>query len=207
MRNPFRMQIIKGFSYLLEEPSAHTFSHLAVCALLLHILVQARAGYIVGDDAYLLRGFYQVVHPDDVRVIDSFQSHDFSLDGFSLHGVVQLCFLVNFNSKFPLSWGVHAQVYYSVSTLANWLTNLIVFEDTLAHRLTGVLGRLHVRTLCFECHRFGRLAVMIKAERSYCCCVIRYAACLLLVHVIIGRPVEPSRLLIFVIKLDYRLLI
>ena len=126
--------------------------------------MQASARYIVCDNAYLLGGFNQVMHPDDVRMVDSFQSHDFSLNGFTLHGVVQLCFLINLNSKFPLSWLVHAQMYYRVSPLANWLTNLIIFKNTQTHRLTGVLSRLHVRAFSFECHGLGRLAVMIEAE-------------------------------------------
>ena len=85
MRNTFLVKIVKSLRDLLEKSAAHRLFHLAVGALLLDILVQTYAADVVGHDANCLRSFNQIMHLDDVRVINLFQSKNLSLNSLSFH--------------------------------------------------------------------------------------------------------------------------
>ena len=84
----------------------------------------------VSDDANLFRCFDQIVHFDNVRMINFLQSHYFTLDRLTLHGVVEFCFLVNFNGKLPHVDFVVADIDDSVSSLTDRLADLIVLKDS-----------------------------------------------------------------------------
>ena len=88
MRNTFLVKIVKSLRDLLEESAAHRLFHLAVGALLLDILVQTYPTDIVGHDANCLRGFNQIMHLDNVGVINLFQSKNLSLNSLSFHRVI-----------------------------------------------------------------------------------------------------------------------
>ena len=82
------MEVIKSLCDLLEESAAHWLFHLAVGALLLDVLVQTNAANVISHDANCLRCFNQIMHLDNVGVINLFQSQNFSLNSLSFHGVV-----------------------------------------------------------------------------------------------------------------------
>ena len=58
MRYPFIMKIVECFADLLEEPPTNILLHLPIQTLMLDILVQRNARYIICDDTDLLVGFY-----------------------------------------------------------------------------------------------------------------------------------------------------
>lgn len=86
--NTFLMEVIKGLRNLFEESSAHWLFHLAVGALLLDVLVQTNAANIIGYDANCLWSFNQIMHLDNVRVINLFQSKNLSLNSLSFHWII-----------------------------------------------------------------------------------------------------------------------
>ena len=63
-----------------------------------------------------------------VWVIDFFKSHYFSLNCFSFHTIVQFWFLVYLNCIFFHCVFVVAGIDYSIRTLANRLSNLIIIK-------------------------------------------------------------------------------
>jgi len=67
-------------------------------------------------------------------MIDSLQGHYLSLNGFSFHAVIQLCFLIYFYCVLSHWCFMVAYVYYCVGALANWFSNLIVLKFTLTWR-------------------------------------------------------------------------
>lgn len=131
VRNTFVMKVIKSFYDLFEEPAADRFFHLSVCALLLDVLVQRDAWDVVCYDADGLACFYQIVHLDDVRVIDLLQRHDFPLHGLSLHRVVQFGLLVDLDGVLLHVYFVVANVNNGVRTLTNCFTNLVLVDAVL----------------------------------------------------------------------------
>jgi hypothetical protein len=72
VRNTFLVKIVKSLRDLLEESAAHWLFDLAVGALLLDVLMQTYAADVVGHDANCLRGFNQIMHLDDIGVINLF---------------------------------------------------------------------------------------------------------------------------------------
>lgn len=82
------MEVIKGLCDLLEESAAHWLFYLAVGALLLDVLVQTYAANVIRHDANCFRGLNQIMHLDNVRMINLFQSENFSLNSLSFHGVI-----------------------------------------------------------------------------------------------------------------------
>lgn len=64
------MQIVEGFRDLLEEAATDALFYLSVRALLLDVLVQRYAFDVVGYQTDLLAGFNDVVHSNNVRMID-----------------------------------------------------------------------------------------------------------------------------------------
>lgn len=124
------MQIVKCFCNLSEKLPANGFLHLPIGTLLLNILVERNALNIICDYANLFGCFYQIMHFYNMWVVYFLQGHYFTLDGFSLHGVVQFCFLVDLNGIFAHVHLVVANVYDGVCSLTYWFADLIVFQDS-----------------------------------------------------------------------------
>ena len=70
------------------------------------------------------------MHLNYIRMINFFESHYFSLKSFPFHAIIQFWFLVYFDCIFLHCVFVVASVDYSVCTLANGLSNLIIVERT-----------------------------------------------------------------------------
>lgn len=129
MCNSSRMQIVKSFYNLPKKLSANWFLYLSVSALLFHVLMKRNSLDHVSYDADLLSCFDQIVHFDDMWMVNFLKGHYFTLNGFSLHGVVELGFLVNFNSKFSHVNFVITDVHDSVRSLTDWFADLIIFKN------------------------------------------------------------------------------
>ena len=160
------MQVVKGFCDLSEKASAGRFFDLAVCALLLDVLVQRDALDVVGDDANLFVGFDQVVHFDDVRVVNLLEGHDFSLHRLSLHRVVQLDLLVDLDRQLLLRELVVARVDCGVGALSDGLADLVVVEDVCTKCLVVVDACLRALSLR-RSKRFSWFqALLVHADRD-----------------------------------------
>lgn len=122
------MQIIKCFGNLFEESATYALFDLPVSALLLHILVQRDTLNEVGHYTYLFASLYQIVHSDDIGVIYLFQGHDFALNSFPLHAIIQFGFLIYLYCELLHCCFVVANVDYSISSLADWFANLIIVK-------------------------------------------------------------------------------
>eukprot|EP00356_Strombidium_inclinatum_P004515 CAMPEP_0170487398 /NCGR_PEP_ID=MMETSP0208-20121228/6218_2 /TAXON_ID=197538 /ORGANISM="Strombidium inclinatum, Strain S3" /LENGTH=253 /DNA_ID=CAMNT_0010761661 /DNA_START=337 /DNA_END=1098 /DNA_ORIENTATION=- len=122
------MQVVEGLSDLLEEATAGGFFYLAVGALLLDELVEADTTNIISYYANLLAGFDQVVHLDDVGMVNLPESQDLPLHRLPLHTIVELRFLINLDGILLHCLFVLALVNYRISTLANGLSNSIVLQ-------------------------------------------------------------------------------
>ena len=122
------VKVVKRLTNLFEELSADRFFDLPVRALLLDILVQRYALNHICDDADLFARFNEVIHLDDVWMINLLEGHDFSLDCFALHRVIELDLLVNLDCVLLHVKFVVADVNCCVGTLANRLTDLVVIE-------------------------------------------------------------------------------
>jgi len=68
------VKIVEPLCDLLEEPSASSFWDLPVRATLLHILMKTDTSNVVSDNTDLLGRLNKVMHPDDVGVVDLFES-------------------------------------------------------------------------------------------------------------------------------------
>jgi len=129
MCNSSGVQKIKSFSDLPEEFPAYRLFNLSVCTLLFHVLMQGNALNVIRHDANLLGRFYQIMHLNDMRMVNLFQSHYFTLHCFSFHRVIQFRFLVDFNSVFSHVNFVVAHMYDGVCPLTDGFANLVVFHD------------------------------------------------------------------------------
>lgn len=139
------MQIIKCLSNLLEKSPTDALLDLAVCALLFNVLMQGYALDVVCDEAYLFTSLNNIMHPNNVRVIDFLQGQYLALHGLPLHAVVQFDFLINFDSTFLHRLLVVTSVHGCVGTLPNGLADLIVIKVSEAHvsyLVEGVLVRI-----------------------------------------------------------------
>ena len=125
VRNTTRMKILERLGHLLEEASAHALLDDTVRALRLHVLVQRDAGNVVHHDADLLLRLYQVVHPDDVRVVDLLQRHDLPLHRLALHTVVEFRLLIDLDSVLLHAAFIVARIHHGVRALADGLAYLI----------------------------------------------------------------------------------
>ena len=85
MRDTLVMKVIKCLGNLLEKLATDRLLDLAVGALLLNILVERDSRNVVSNNADLFTGFDQIIHLDDMWMVDLLQSHDFSLNGFAFH--------------------------------------------------------------------------------------------------------------------------
>ena len=66
-----------------------------------------------------------------MRMVNLFQCHNFSLDCLALHRVIQFCLLVYFDRVFAHICFVVADINSGVSSLPNWLSNLVIVKDTM----------------------------------------------------------------------------
>ena len=135
MSDPTSMQVIKAFCDLLKESPADRLFDDSVGAHVLDILMKRDALNVVHNNADLLLCLYQVMHPDDVWVVDLLQGHDLALNSFSLHAVVQFGFLIDFDCIFFHVTFVVASVNHSICSLADWLANLVGLECTATWHL------------------------------------------------------------------------
>jgi hypothetical protein len=79
------------------------------------------------------------MHSNYIRMINLFQSHYFSLDCLSFHTIVKFDLLVNLDCAFFHGCFVIAYIDNCKCTLADCLTNLIIFEQSgLARVSTGL---------------------------------------------------------------------
>lgn len=122
------MKIFESFSYLLKKSSANTLFNYSICTLLLHILMQWYSLNIIRNNAYLFLSFYQIVHFNNIRMINFFKSHYFSLNSFSFHAIIKFWFLINFDCILFHGVLVIAGIYNSISTLTNWFSYLIIIK-------------------------------------------------------------------------------
>ena len=58
------------------------------------------------------------------------------MDSFSFHWIIKFNFLIYFNSIFSHIYLMITNIHYSVCSLSNWFTNLIVFKNTSLNSLT-----------------------------------------------------------------------
>lgn len=130
------MQVIKAFCDLLKESPADRLFDDSVGAHVLNILMKRNALNVVHDNADLLLCLYQVMHPDDVWVVDLLQGHDLALNSFTLHTVVQFSFLIDFDCVFFHVTLVVASVNHSISSLADRLANLVRLKSTATWHLS-----------------------------------------------------------------------
>ena len=70
MSNSFSVKIVKTLRNLLEEPSAYRLFYYSVGALLLYILMKTYASNEISNDTYLLISFDQIIHLDNVWMVD-----------------------------------------------------------------------------------------------------------------------------------------
>lgn len=81
----FVMKVVKRFNDLFVKPSTDGFLDLPVGTLLFDVLVERYALDVVSNNADGFTSFNQVVHFDDVWVVDLLQSHDLPLNCFTFH--------------------------------------------------------------------------------------------------------------------------
>ena len=93
----------------------------------------------VGNDANLLARLDQVVHSDDIGVIYALQGHDLALDRLSFHAIVKLCFLVDLDCVLFHGRLMVANVNDGVGALADWFTDLVVIQMSVARGSTALL--------------------------------------------------------------------
>lgn len=82
------VQVVKAFGYLLEKASTSRLRHLSVHAALLNKLMERDAADVIGNDGDLFGGLDEIVHSNDVRVVDLLESKYLSLYRLPLHAVV-----------------------------------------------------------------------------------------------------------------------
>lgn len=70
MRYALGVEILESLGYLLEESSAGWLLHYPVRTMSLHIVVHTYAVYKVCYYAYLFLSFYQVMHFNDVWMVN-----------------------------------------------------------------------------------------------------------------------------------------
>ena len=70
MRNPLMMQVIECFANLFKETPTYIFLDLSIDTLMLDILMQGYSRDIVGHYANLFVCFDQIVHSNNVWMID-----------------------------------------------------------------------------------------------------------------------------------------
>jgi hypothetical protein len=99
---------------------------------LLDILVQRDALNEVSHDANLLARFDEIIHFDDVWMVDLLEGHDFALNCLPLHRVVQLDLLIYLNCILAHVLLVVAHIHRCISSLTDGLANLVVVEDVVA---------------------------------------------------------------------------
>jgi hypothetical protein len=122
------MQIIEGLYNLLEKSSTYGFLDHSVGTLSLYILVNTYATDIIGYDTYLLCRFNEVVHFDNIGMVDLSESYDLPLHGLSLHAIIELYLVIYLNGVFLLGLFVMANPYNSICSLSDDFSNLVVFE-------------------------------------------------------------------------------
>lgn len=128
------MQIGNGFNNLTEDAPRSQFANLPI-GQLLHVLAQGNSLDVVCDHKNLLGGVYQVMQVDTTRVVETFETSNFALASFLLHGVLELGLFVDFHGVLCAVALVHAKTYLRVGALANALSNLIMIETTQFWRL------------------------------------------------------------------------
>jgi len=128
MSNPIRMQIFKSLYNLLEKSSTYGFFHHSICTLSLNILVNTYATNIISYDTYLLCRFNEVVHLNNIGMVDLSESYDLPLHGLSLHTIIELYLVINLNGIFLLSLFVMANPYNSICSLSDDFSNLVVIK-------------------------------------------------------------------------------
>jgi hypothetical protein len=125
------VQVVESLDYLFEEPPAGGLLDLSIGALLLDVLVERDALDVVGDDADLPGCLDEVVHFDDVGVVDLLQSHDLPLHCFLLHVVIQLGLLVNLNGELLSSALVVTSVHLRIGSLPYRSAKLVILQLAL----------------------------------------------------------------------------
>lgn len=128
MSNPIRMQIVEGLYNLLEKSSTCGLFDHSVGTLSLNILVNTYATDIISNDTYLLCRFNEVVHFNNIGMVDLSKSNDLPLHGLSLHAIIELYLVIYLNGVFLLGRFVMANPYYSIGSLSDDFSNLVVFE-------------------------------------------------------------------------------
>lgn len=128
MSNSIRMQIFKSLYNLLEKSSTYGFFHHSICTLSLNILVNTYATNIISYDTYLLCRFNEVVHLNNIGMVDLSESYDLPLHGLSLHTIIELYLVINLNGVFLLSLFVMANPYNSICSLSDDFSNLVVIK-------------------------------------------------------------------------------
>lgn len=128
MSNPIRMQIFKSLYNLLEKSSTYGFFHHSICTLSLNILVNTYATNIISYDTYLLCRFNEVVHLNNIGMVDLSESYDLPLHGLSLHTIIELYLVINLNGVFLLGLFVMANPYNSICSLSDDFSNLVVIK-------------------------------------------------------------------------------
>ena len=131
MSDACMMKVIERVYNLLEKLTTYIFFYLSVGALLFHILMKRYSRNIVCNYAYLLTSFYQIIHFDNMRVVNFLQSHNFPLNCFSFHTIVQLRLLIYFNSKLAHVHFVITSVHCCVCSLADGFADLVVLQHTM----------------------------------------------------------------------------
>ena len=89
------------------------------------------------------------MHSYYVRVVYTFESHDFSLDRFAFHGVVKLLFLVDFDCVLLLRRLVNALIHNCICSLAYRLTNYIIVQYSFTYTQIGLRWVLYLIVLNF----------------------------------------------------------
>ena len=87
------------------------------------------------------------MHLDNIRMVNFLERQNFSLHSFSLHAVVKLRFLVNFDSELLHADLVEANVNDSISSLPNGLPDLVVFQAARRGRMATRVVALVVLAL------------------------------------------------------------
>ena len=112
-----RMQVLNSLSYLLKHPSACLLFYYPIRTILFHMLLKRYTFDIIHHEINLFRHINKFVELHDIRMIQLSHYHNFSLNCFPLHWIIQFIFVVYFDCKFLQGSLMLTYPYMCVSTL------------------------------------------------------------------------------------------
>lgn len=135
------MHIFDSFKNLFEHPPTLAFIDSPLRINILQILLQWYPINILYHKVDLPRGIDQLHHFDHIWVIEFLKHCYLTLNSFAFHLIVEFELFVNLQSVFLVGLLVLNETHWSVSSLANLLTDNIVVQRGSLIKWVGKDGR------------------------------------------------------------------